>query len=72
MNEGLNTIRAAKLGAALGGLYGLFKIVTEATAALAGADHLARAAGGLIGSALLGAAMFAVSAALINFMSRSK
>ena len=72
MNERLSTIKAAKLGAVLGVLYGLFQIVTQGKSAFAGSDHLARAAGGLIGSALLGAAMLALSAALINFISRAK
>jgi hypothetical protein len=72
MNQGLSTIKAAKLGAALGALYGLFQVVTDGKSTFTGSDHLARAVGGLIGTALLGAAMFAVSAALINFLSRSK
>lgn len=72
MNERLNTIKAAKLGAVLGALYGLFQIATAGKSALAGSDQLARAAGSLIGAALLGAAMLALSAALINFISRPK
>ena len=72
MNERLSTIKAAKLGAVLGILYGLFQIVTQGQSVAGGADHLARAAGSLIGSMLLGAFMLAVSAALINFISRTK
>jgi hypothetical protein len=72
MNERLSTMKAAKLGAVLGALYGLFQIAVAGKSAVAGTDHLARAAGTLIGSAMLGAFMLAVSVALINFLSRGK
>ena len=72
MNERLSTIKAAKLGAVLGGLYGLFQIVTGGKSVVGSSEHLAQAAGALIGSIILGAFMLALSAAFINFISRTK
>ena len=79
MNERLNTATAAKCGAVAGCLYGLFAVVRAGTLLAAGSEYLdtefeqlARAIGGLIGCAVIGALMCAATAALINMVSRAR
>lgn len=72
MNERLNVIRAAKWGAALGVVYWLYKAIKGQYWLTGGSEHLAFAAGGLVGAIVVGAFMLALGATVINLVSRAK
>ena len=72
MNERLNVIRAAMWGAALGVVYWLYEVIKGEYWLTGGSEHLARAAGGLMGAIVGGAFMLALGATVINLLSRAK
>lgn len=72
MNQSLDVITAALLGAGIGSVYWAYTIITEDKPIFDSSDHIAGAAGGFISSLVMGAFALAGCVALINLVWREK